>query len=82
MEKSKEEIIEILKNEIYHALNYTKLAEESAKAGMKGRAIDFLENAQVAYECACKRSRKENIKKYNTDLIYEEMERVNEIIKN
>lgn len=82
MEKSKLEILEILKYELYSAIKYTALAEEKAKAGKKGRAIDFLENAQVAYECACKRSRKENIKMYNTDLIYEEMERVNEIIKN
>ena len=82
MEKSKEEIIEILKNELYSALKYIKLAEESAKVGMKGIAIDFLENAQVAYDCICKRQEKENIKRYNTDLIYEEIERVYEIIKN
>lgn len=82
MEKSKLEILEILKYELYTAIKYTALAEEKAKAGNKGGAIYFLDIAQVAYECACKRSRKENIKMYNTDLIYEEIERVYEIIKN
>lgn len=82
MEKSRKEILEILKNEKQNALKYTQLAEEKAKAGKKGRAIDFLEIAQIAYECISKRQEKTKIKKYNTDLIYKEIERVYEIIRN
>lgn len=69
----KKELLERLENETNAGLKYTKLADEKAKAGAKGSAINFLEIAKIAYICATK-LHDEIWEKYEDELKEEDFE--------
>lgn len=59
-----EERLEIMQDDINSILIYTKLAEESAKAGLKEKAFNFLKIAEILYDSTC------DMQNYNDTNIY------------
>lgn len=84
-----EERLKIMQDDINSILTYTKLAEESAKAGLKEKAFNFLAIAEILFDSTCdmqnyndtniykvSNKRDKYYKYYDMVSLYEEIERV------